>query len=64
MLWRTNIAVNAVFSDVVDDKLRRLRAIVSVEHHRLVQVHVSLRDRSVFHNQLKVGVLVLGVSFA
>jgi hypothetical protein len=56
--------VDVVLADVVDDQLDRLLAVGGVEHHRLVQIHVFLRDSSVLHNQVKVRVLVLGVGFA
>ena len=53
--------MNPVLADAVDHELCRLRAVGREEHCRLIEVHVLLRDRLVFDDQVEVGVLALRV---
>lgn len=50
-----------VLANVVNDNLDRLRTVGRVEHHRLVEVHVLLRQVAIIHQQLQVGMVVFGV---
>lgn len=50
-----------VLGYAVDHHLDRLPAISRIKHHRLIQVHVLLRNIYVVHHQFKISVLMLGV---
>src|SRR5579863_5060649 len=64
ILGSAHVAVNVIVRDAVDHQLHRLRIVGRVEHHRLVQVHVLLRERAIVDHQFQVGKLVLGVGLA
>ena len=53
--------MDVVLADVVDDDLDGLRAVWHVEHDRLEEIDVLLRQVAVVDHHLQVGILMLAV---
>ena len=55
--------MDVILADVVNHHLDGLRTVGRVEHNRLVEIDVLLRQVAIVHHQLQVGILVLAIRF-
>jgi hypothetical protein len=58
-----DVSMDTVVTDTVDDHLDRLRGVGCVEHDRLIEIDVLLRQVAIVHHQFQVGILVLVIGF-
>lgn len=51
--------MNAILSDLINDKFQRLPAARNLEHQRLIKIHMLFGQFDVIDNQIDVVILVL-----